>query len=175
MKKLIVYFHGYGSSKDSDKVKRLKQESDFETHAFDIDIDPRVAHYELTKNIDMLLATDPHVPRKLVFVGTSLGGWWASRMAKEYQCKAVVINPSIDPEKSLMKYNVDPNICYRYYPFCPHTTHKYFFARFDEVIDSEKFRNNLIFASYDVTVINKADHRFNGEPFEEVIKYLKTL
>jgi predicted esterase YcpF (UPF0227 family) len=175
MKRLIVYFHGYGSSKDSDKVTRLKRESDFIVHAFDININADVAYNELTQNIDMMLATDVEQPVKLVFVGTSLGGWWASRMAKLYQCKAVVINPSIDPENSLLKYGVPYEVCERYHLFAPFIGHKYFFARYDEVIDSRQFRDNLSHSGHDVTVIDKADHRFNGEPFEEVIKYLKGL
>jgi pimeloyl-ACP methyl ester carboxylesterase len=175
MKKMIVYFHGYGSSRNSPKVDRLKQEKDFNVFAFHIPIDPEVAAKQLVENIDMALIEDLHKPEDLVFVGTSLGGWWAGRMAKLYQCKAVIINPSIDPGVSLAKYGVSPEILNKYYLFPPYIGHKYFFAKNDEIIDNETFRNNLIESGHDVTVDDKANHRFDGDSFEKVVSYLKTL
>ena len=175
MKKMIVYFHGYGSSRNSDKVARLKQEEDFNVYAFNIDIDPDVAKKQLVENIDMALMEDLHRPEELVFVGTSLGGWWAGRMAKLYQCKAVIINPSINPGVSLAKYGVSPEILDKYHLFPPHIGHKYFFAKNDEVINNETFRTTLIDSGYDVTVDDKADHRFGGDSFEKVVSYLKTM
>ena len=175
MKKMIVYFHGYGSSKNSAKVVRLKKENDFNVFSFNVDIDPDVALEQLTDNIDMALMKDLHNPEKLVFVGTSLGGWWAAKMASIYKCKAVLINPSINPGVSLAKYGVSQEIFDKYYTFPPKMEHKYFFAKNDEVIDSENFRDNLINAGYDVTVEDEADHRFGGAPFEKVVSYLKTL
>lgn len=175
MKKMIVYLHGYGSSRNSSKVARLKQEKDFNVYAFNIDIDPDVARKQLVEDIDMALMEDLHRPEQLVFVGTSLGGWWAGRMAKLYKCKAVIINPSIDPGVSLAKYGVSPEILNKYHLFPPHIGHKYFFAKKDAVIDSEQFRETLINSGYDVTVDDSADHRFGGAPFEKVVSYLKTL
>jgi len=172
MKKMIVYFHGYGSSKTSEKVSRLKQEALFNVYSFDIDIDPEVALRELNHNIDMALIEDLHNPEEVVFVGTSLGGWWASKMAEIYKCKAVIINPSIDPKMSLLKYGVSTDICNKYHPLTTSMDYKYFFARCDEVIDSENFRETLISAGYNVTVDDKADHRFGGESFERVVEYL---
>lgn len=175
MKKLIVYFHGFGSSPNTDKVVRLKKEADFEVYAFPINIDYDVSIKELEHNIDMMLATDPEQPVKLVFVGTSLGGWWAKKMSKMYQCKAVVINPSVAPNESLKKYGVSDEICEKYHPIAPYEVDKYFFAEHDEVIDNVEFRQNLINAGYDVTIVKDANHRFNGESFELVVKYLKGL
>lgn len=175
MKKMIVYFHGYGSSPNSDKVSRLKQEEDFNVYAFNIDIDPEVATKQLTENIDMALMEDLHRPEELVFVGTSLGGWWAARMASLYKCKAVIINPSINPGVSLEKYGVSQEILNKYYPFPPYIGHKYFFAKNDKVINNERFRTILAESGYDVTVDDKAEHPFGGAPFEKVVSYLKTL
>ena len=173
MKKVIVYFHGYGSSPNSDKVTRLRQEKNWETYAFPINIDPVVAFEQLSGNIDMILADNPHDEDiLLVFVGTSLGAWWASKMAKVYTCHAVLINPSIDPETSLLKYDVEPVICQKYHMLAPYHGNKYFFAENDEVIPNEEFRNYLIDAEYNVTVTPNTDHRFGGEAFEGVIKYI---
>ncbi len=172
MKKIIVYFHGYGSSVNSDKVTRLKQEPGFEVYAYPANIDPVIAVKEVSDNIDLMLITDPEVSCELIFVGTSLGAWLASKMAKMYQCKAVIINPSIDPTTSLEKYGVPLKIREKYSVLAPYKGHKYFFARHDEVIDNREFRNNLTDAGFDVTIVDGADHRFAGPAFEEVIKYL---
>jgi predicted esterase YcpF (UPF0227 family) len=153
----------------------LKAEESFKVFSFDIDIDPDVAFKQLSYNIDMALVEDMHLPEELIFVGTSLGGWWAEKMAKLYQCKAVIINPSINPESSLSKYGVVKEICDKYYEFQSDVRHKYFFAKCDDVINNEKFRTNLIESGHDVTIDSKADHRFSGEPFENVINYLKSL
>jgi len=172
-KKMIVYFHGYGSSSKSDKVSRLAEESNFNVYSFDIDIDPDVAYKQLETQIDMALVHELHVPEELVFVGTSLGGWWAAKMADLYKCKAVIINPSIDPKSSLEKYGVAENIREKYTPLITSKTHKYFFAKFDQVIDSISFRIELFGAGYDVTVNDEADHSFKGKPFDEVVRYLQ--
>jgi len=175
MKKMIVYFHGYGSSKTSDKVSRLKKDPDFNVYSFNIDIDPEVAYAELIHNIDMALIEDLHNPEEVVFVGTSLGGWWASKMADLYKCKAVIINPSIFPETSLLKHGVSADICSKYHPLITNMNYKYFFARYDEVIDSKTFMEGLIDSGYDVTVDDKANHRFGGESFERVVEYIKAF
>jgi predicted esterase YcpF (UPF0227 family) len=175
MRKMIIYFHGYGSSSKSDKATRLKAEESFKVFSFDIDIDPDVAFKQLSHNIDMALIEDMHLPEELIFVGTSLGGWWAEKMAKLYQCKAVIINPSVNPASSLSKYGVAKEIRDKYYEFQPDVRHKYFFAKRDDVINNDQFRINLIESGHDVTIDSKADHRFSGEPFENVVNYLKSL
>lgn len=172
-KKMIVYFHGYGSSSKTDKVSRLAEEPNFNVYSFDINIDPDVAYKHLETQIDMALLDDLHVPEELVFVGTSLGAWWAAKMADVYKCKAIIINPSIDPKNSLEKYGVAENIREKYTTFIPANTHKYFFAEFDRVINSEQFREDLITSGHDVTITSGADHSFKGKPFEQVVTYLQ--
>lgn len=173
MKKVIVYFHGYGSSPNSDKVKRLRQEKDWEVYAFPINIDPTIAFSQLTLYIDMVLAEEPiEEDFEMVFVGTSLGAWWASRISRLYKCNAVLINPCVDPAMSLAKYDVPDEIRSKYYLLSPYFAHKYFFAENDEVIPNETFRHYLFEAGYDITVTPNATHRFDGEAFEGVIDYL---
>jgi len=175
MKKLIIYFHGYGSSQNSDKATRLRQDVDFNVYAFNIDIDPDVAKKHLIDCIDMALIDDLEAPEELVFVGTSLGAWWASKMAALYDCKAVLINPSVDPANSLLKYGVPKEICDKYSTFAPALTHKYFFAETDEVINNVFFRDTLKDVGFDVEIVKDSDHSFRGDPFEKVVKYLKTF
>lgn len=177
MKKIVVYFHGYGSSPVSSKTQRLTQESDFDVWAYHIDVDPSVSLKFLEEKIDSLLLEYPHTMQaKLVFVGTSLGAWYACKMAKMYRCHAVLINPSVNPQETLQRYGVSADIRDRYHVLAPYEGHKYFFAEEDTILpDNVKFRENLMNAGYDVEVVAGADHRFGGEPFERVINYLKEL
>ncbi len=44
-------------------------------------------------------------PRKsMAVVGSSLGGFYATWVAEQTQCKAVLLNPAIDPARDLQKY-----------------------------------------------------------------------
>jgi predicted esterase YcpF (UPF0227 family) len=173
MEKLIVYCHGYGSGTKSTKLKALKT-AGFNAHCFQADVHPDKAMIHLTKKIDNLLIDHLNQDVELVFVGTSLGGWTAAKLAKLYKAKAIIINPSVDPATSLLKYGVSKDICEKYSVFAPHEGHKYFFAKYDEVIDNQTFSKNLTDAGFDVTIVSDADHRFEKH-FGLVIDYLKRL
>jgi predicted esterase YcpF (UPF0227 family) len=173
MKKLIVYCHGYGSGANSTKLKAL-QYAGFNAHCFEADIDPVEAVTQLTKKIDDLLIDHLNHDIELVFVGTSLGGWMASNLAGMYGAKAVIINPSVNPSASLLKYGVPEVICNRYSLLVPSVNHKYFFAEKDEVIDNVEFREKLINDGFNVEIIPGADHRFQKH-FGLVIDYLKEM
>jgi len=173
MEKLIVYCHGYGSGTKSTKLKALKT-AGFNAHCFQADVDPTKAFFDLTNKIDNLLIDHLNQDVELVFVGTSLGGWTAAKLAKLYKAKAIIINPSVDPATSLLKYGVSKDICEKYSVFAPHEEHKYFFAKYDEVIDNQTFSKNLTDAGFDVTIVADADHRFEKH-FGLVIDYLKEM
>ena len=174
MKKTIIYFHGYGSSPSSDKVVRLKQNIDFDVYAYPADIDPDIAVKQIGDSIDLMLADNPCVPTKMIFIGTSLGGWLASKMAQLYDCEAYIINPSVNPTDSLKKYGVPDSICDKYTPLVPCYKHKYYFADIDIIIPNVNFRTQLINAGYDVTIVKNANHQFSGEAFETIIQKIKT-
>ena len=173
MKTLIIYFHGYGSSSKSDKVARLKQEKDFDVYAFDASINPDIAVKEVGDCNDMVLLDYIHQPVKMIFIGTSLGGWLASKMAQLYDCDAYIINPSVNPTTSLKKYGVSDDICDKYSVLVPCYKHKYYFAAVDNVINNTDFSTNLLNSGYDVTVIKNTDHIFGGNAFDEIIKRIK--
>lgn len=168
MKKIVVYFHGFGSSAQTDKVQMLR-DAGFETHAWDINVDPMLSLPELTENIDSMLLDDMHEECQLFFVGTSLGAWYASNLAHMYGVNAVLINPCYNPKESLAKYDVDQYILDDYLidiHFAPHQ--KVFIGSEDTVIDF----SGVDFCGADVTVVDGADHRFNKE-FGLVIDYIK--
>ena len=101
----IVYFHGYGSSPNSDKVAALRAglKDRAKVYAYPADIDPEIAKAELTREIDSMLAGHRNAATQdsVIFIGTSLGGWWASELGESYGIPAIVINPSCNPTSSL--------------------------------------------------------------------------
>lgn len=167
MKKIAVYFHGFGSSSQTDKVQRLR-EAGIETHAWDIDVDSTASLPTLIDHIDNMLIDHMHEPCEIFFVGTSLGAWYAARLAHLYDVKAILINPSYNPKESLAKYGVDQKILNTYYDaidFAPHQ--KIFIGSEDKVIDF----TCVDFKGAVVSYVEGADHRFNKE-FDLVIKYI---
>jgi len=168
MKKIVVYFHGYGSSANTDKVQQLR-DAEIETYSWDIDVNPDVSIEVLMKKIDDMLMDEMHEPARIFFVGTSLGAWYASLLGNLYGIKTILINPSYNPKESLAKYGVDRSILENYMIGIDfHPTQKVFIGTADEVIDF----SDVDFNGADVTYIEGGDHRFNKE-FHHVINYIK--
>lgn len=173
MKTVVFYFHGFGSSARTDKVAKLKQTPELDVYAFDIDIDPIKAEQYLSENIthtliDYLYQEDLRV----IFVGTSLGGWWAGKLAKQYGCKAIIINPAVSPQITLDQLGVD-NLYRRNYHDLEYPDDAVFFlAEVDEVVDHTELKASLASTQgCQVFIVPGADHRFNDK-FYLVQQYL---
>lgn len=174
MKKMIVYFHGFGSSPNTDKVSRLKAAfPDDYIYAFPIDIDPEIAEKELTRNINNALVEHLNEAIVLFFIGTSLGGWWASSLGYDYQCTTILINPSPQPQDTLTRYGISQDICEKYSDivYSPQKDY-YFFAKHDEVIEPRYDLSWPNLFIYDQTSVG---HRFNGPEFDDVIALINSL
>lgn len=162
--KTIVYFHGYDSNSNTSKVARLR--SRFE-NVFcwdtDIDLDISMPFIENKIMYDILLERI-HAPMDLIFVGTSLGAWWAGTLAKQYDAKAFLINPSFEPSKTLTRYNVSSEISKKYKNLEISDNHKYFIGLKDDVLDYTDVQNKMKNVEF-----FDADHRFNGPEFDIVM------
>jgi|APCry1669191812_1035378.scaffolds.fasta_scaffold05657_4 hypothetical protein len=171
--KTIIYFHGYGSSPATDKVQTLKEHFS-EVHAFPINIDPDFSLPYLEEEIDNLIVSNLNSEKELVFIGTSLGAWYAGQMASKFRLegsRCVLINPAHSMESIKIDLPIPENIKEKYNHLgfiCPLHT-KFFIANNDEVIDFTNFHPK------NATYVKEADHRFNGKPFENVIEYVKGL
>lgn len=173
-KYLVFYFHGYGASAKSEKFDRLKAAFP-ETFSWDINIDPDISLPFLESKIDEVLMDNFNDCKSIpVFVGVSLGAWYAAKLASKYDSDAVIINPSWNPVKSLEKYDVPVEIRKKYDKlFDWQSWFKYFIGKNDDVIDYTPVRS--ILNSYDTEWIDGADHRFNGPEFDKVIEYIRSL
>lgn len=164
MKPLVVYCHGYGSSSNTDKVQRLR-DFGFDVYAWDIDIDPRVSIPYLENKIDDLLLDNIHHNIDLVFIGTSLGCWYASKLADAYGAKAILINPSYTPAKSLLRYGVSTDIASKYDNTVFDENDTVIVAKDDEVID----HSDRDFSNAKAVILSETGgHRFNGREFDLV-------
>jgi predicted esterase YcpF (UPF0227 family) len=103
--KMIVYLHGFGSSGSSSKVDALRDKFGAENvWAPDLPFDPD----EVVKLVDKFIVDNYLTLDRLVFVGTSLGGFYASFFASKFDAPAVLVNPSCKPSESLKK-RLGPN------------------------------------------------------------------
>ena len=173
MEKLIVYCHGYGSNKESSKVEWLNKVIQGRCVAFNIDIDPATSIPKLLDDISMEILDEPNRDEEMILVGTSLGGWYAAKLASIFQCKSVIINPSINPKTSLLKYGVPSEICNNYDDFEFNEGATYFIAQDDDVIDHSELLITLEAKGVQV-FRSSGGHRFN-EKFDLVVDYLSQI
>ena len=106
---MIVYLHGFGSTGNSKKVDALIEKFGADNvFAPDLPVDPgEVVDLVREKVFDWYKTRDPS--DKLVFVGTSLGAFYASFFAHTFDAPAVIVNPSVRPNESL-KHHVGRNV-----------------------------------------------------------------
>jgi len=95
----IVYLHGFGSQGNSVKSEQLRARfGSKHVVAPDLPVNPR----QVKQLIDQIVTTNQDWP--LMFVGTSLGGFYARWAAHHYDCPAVLVNPAVHPSKTLYPY-----------------------------------------------------------------------
>jgi predicted esterase YcpF (UPF0227 family) len=94
---LLVYLHGFNSSAQSHKAQvlgRYLEERGLRAQYACPDLPPHPA--------DAIRAIEPF--SEACFVGSSLGGFYATYMAEKHGARAVLINPAIDPHIGLRAY-----------------------------------------------------------------------
>lgn len=95
----IIYIHGFNSSPASEKARQFSDFCQRSGH-FDLAVpalahDPKVALAQL----EALIEEAPGKPYLLV--GSSLGGYYATWLAEQHDCRAVLVNPAVSPVKHL--------------------------------------------------------------------------
>lgn len=100
---MIVYLHGFNSSPQSHKARVLERHmaerglaSEYACPAL-----PPEANGALRIVRDLVARTDT---KRLCYVGSSLGGLYATYLVERHGGKAVLINPAIDPHIGLRAY-----------------------------------------------------------------------
>ncbi|REL28982.1 esterase YqiA [Thalassotalea euphylliae] len=103
MPQAILYIHGFNSSPTSMKAELTKRYlaehfPEVEFYCPQIISSPNAAIAQL----ESIISSRPNVLWH--FVGSSLGGYFATYLAEKYQVKAVLVNPAITPYLLLADY-----------------------------------------------------------------------
>ena len=107
MSRTIFYFHGWKSSAESSKALIFRTLIKNKYPSVELIIPNILDKFsEAIPQLDKLI--EESSAEKKIFVGSSLGGFFATRYANSYNAKAVVINPAINPSEGL-KVNIGAN------------------------------------------------------------------
>lgn len=100
---MIVYLHGFNSSPQSHKARVLAQFMAARGLAdrYACPALPTAAG-EAVAVVEALLARHPAA--RFCFVGSSLGGFYATHLAEKHNTRAVLLNPAIEPYLGLRAY-----------------------------------------------------------------------
>jgi len=99
----VLYLHGFRSSPESTKARMLaaRVARDYPHITWwcpQLPPSPRAA-------LDFVLRGVAGWPREsMAVVGSSLGGFYATWVAEQFGCKAVLLNPAVQPARDLQKY-----------------------------------------------------------------------
>lgn len=102
MIKTILYFHGFASSSNSDKAKIIKNYIKKISKKIKIFIPDLSNNFnEASIQINQLIKNNE---KNFVFMGSSLGGYYANYYASISNSKAILINPAIPPLSGFEEY-----------------------------------------------------------------------
>ena len=97
---MIIYLHGFNSSSRSHKAKvleRFMREQGLGAQYACPDLPP------LAEDAMRVIEELP-LDRRTCLLGSSLGGFYATYLAEKHGCRAVLVNPAIDPHVGLRAY-----------------------------------------------------------------------
>ena len=100
----LIYLHGFNSSPQSHKALLVKQYM-LEKHCADALLCPQIPVIPDEARVFLeQLVEEALKDYSVSFVGSSLGGYYATYLAEKYSAKAVLVNPSVKPYETLAAY-----------------------------------------------------------------------
>jgi uncharacterized protein len=99
----LLYLHGFRSSPQSTKARILAQHMATQ-HPQVIWWCPQLPPSPRVTAALLLEGTRDWPPDSMAVMGSSLGGFYATWVAQQTGCKAVLLNPAIEPARDLAKY-----------------------------------------------------------------------
>ena len=103
----LIYIHGLDSDANSTKGVLLdeycqKHHPDITVHRPNLNQPPQLVFDKLLK-----LVAELDADSKVILVGSSLGGYFATLVSNETGCPALLINPSTQPHITLQRFEAD--------------------------------------------------------------------
>ncbi|VAW72385.1 Esterase YqiA [hydrothermal vent metagenome] len=104
---MLIYIHGFNSSPGSYKATLLKSYADKINIPDKIEVptlsfDPATAMKQLLSSVHRYQRG--HAIRPLCFIGSSLGGYYATWLAEKFDSRVVLINPVVKPQALFANY-----------------------------------------------------------------------
>jgi predicted esterase YcpF (UPF0227 family) len=97
---MILYLHGFRSSPRSFKARVVHERMAALGRAEELICPQLPASPRAAIDLALLLA-ERYAPGQLAIVGSSLGGFYATWLAERLGCRAVLLNPAVNPLKDL--------------------------------------------------------------------------
>lgn len=97
---MILYLHGFRSSPDSFKARMMRAHMEACGKAAQFICPQLPASPAAAIRLAQSLITDIDVTR-LTLVGSSLGGYYATALAEQLGCRAILLNPAVTPARAL--------------------------------------------------------------------------
>ncbi|HEY9201681.1 MAG TPA: YqiA/YcfP family alpha/beta fold hydrolase [Gammaproteobacteria bacterium] len=108
---MLIYIHGFNSSPNSYKASLLRDYANSINMPDILEI-PELAHEpdHAIQQLQQLIKKyhSPQAMRPLCFIGSSLGGYYATWLAEKYDSRVVLINPAVKPYELFEDY-LGPN------------------------------------------------------------------
>jgi len=103
-KQKLLYLHGFNSSPQSHKAQLITQYMS-DNHCLDQLLCPQIPAVPEEAKIFLEQLVEETLENHLLnFVGSSLGGYYATYLAEKYSGTAALINPSVKPYETLRAY-----------------------------------------------------------------------
>ena len=160
LSKNIFYFHGFASSADSTKALVFqnfikKRFPNVQLHVPNIDNSIEKSFVQLEDLVNK------NSTNKL-FMGSSLGGFYASYFAEKYNSKAVLINPASNPYRGMEMY-LGKNINYS-------TNEEFYLSKEDLKVLEEKNVSSINNPSNYLVLVETGDEVI---PFKYTLEFYK--
>ena len=101
---MILYLHGFRSSPLSFKARVVAQRMAALGRAAELVCPQLPASPKLAMELALELVAGKPEQEQLAIIGSSLGGFYATWLAERLGCRAVLLNPSVDPLKNLEQH-----------------------------------------------------------------------
>lgn len=107
---ICIYIHGFNSGYNpfGYKVEALKKIARVTGVTYDSFMKHDAVFPDMEQQLHDILepcrTDNPRSGRDIFLAGTSLGGFWAAKFSNHFGIPAVLINPTIHPQKSLKRY-----------------------------------------------------------------------
>jgi predicted esterase YcpF (UPF0227 family) len=96
----VVYLHGFRSSPASIKATRLREYVDAMPSPPTLHV-PNLHHRPAIAMREVVDWVERHARGDVAFVGSSLGGFYATSLAERFGARAATINPAVRPQEAL--------------------------------------------------------------------------